>query len=194
MDTANDTWASTIILFLDVDGVLATSRCLLFDFEDDGRDATLYFSSKDPFIPLEVDRLRILEWIVKATGAKIVLSSTWRLEPSMRAFLLQAFEAHGIPAQTVIGDTPSRADGRGSEIKEWLHSQPASSVIRYVIFDDQHDQNILLHHPVECFFKTILPHREDAAQEGLTWPLAHRAREFLTSTAMLIPAAAAGNV
>ena len=67
-------------IFLDVDGVLAMSRCQTLDFDED--DETLFFPKQieggDFIPPLEKMQLTNLALVIKECNAKIVLSSTWR--------------------------------------------------------------------------------------------------------------------
>ena len=77
--------------------MLNTMRCLTCDYADD--DPSLVFPDDQHlagFVPLERSCLAQLRRIIHATGAHIVLSTTWRLEPAMRAFLLQALDVSGI--------------------------------------------------------------------------------------------------
>jgi len=96
--------------------------------------------------PNAVKRLRR---IVDATGAKIVVSSTWRLFPDHLDALRCALDICGLPEDVIVGATPSKGlidhgDGvvswvsatRGSEIKAWLDEHPTDT---FVILDDDWD-------------------------------------------------------
>lgn len=103
------------IIFLDVDGVLndaVTTADLMNDF---------------PTKP----HLDCLKQIVDATGAKIVLSSTWRLFPSARNDVKNALRNVGLE---FIDKTKELKD-RATEIEEWLSRHP--EVENYVILDDE---------------------------------------------------------
>ena len=95
--------------------MLNTMRCLTCDYADD--DPSLVLPDDQHlagFVPLERSCLAQLRRIIHATGAHIVLSTTWRLEPAMRAFLLQALDVSGIGRGAVVGDTPAMPGaGRG---------------------------------------------------------------------------------
>lgn len=116
------------VIFLDVDGVLNTRE-------------TWGFERQFP-LPL-VARLRHL---VDTTGAKIVVSSTWRI--SLMDRLLSNLEVGGVPRETVIDATPFlqphglEAVPRGIEIQAWLDSHP--EVNTFVILDDGTDMAHLL--------------------------------------------------
>ena len=102
--------------------MLNTMRCLTCDYADD--DPSLVFPDDQHlagFVPLERSCLAQLRRIIHATGAHIVLSTTWRLEPAMRAFLLQALDVSGIGGGGGVGDTPAvPGAGRGQEISAFL--------------------------------------------------------------------------
>ena len=102
------------VIFLDIDGVLNCSK------------------TRNPRkLPYVVDKrlLALLKRMLKRTGAKIVLSSTWRIDPVGRF----AAKHHGIPVYDYSPDMPKSP--RHQEIKRWLRQHP--SVTRYAIIDDE---------------------------------------------------------
>lgn len=105
------------IIFLDIDGVLATRKTKY-----------LYFQKEC------VDELkRVLE----ETDARIVLSSAWRCHWKMED-LKAIFEDAGINGDLIVGATPSLLNGgRGTEISMWLRDNKDIWVKRYVIIDDE---------------------------------------------------------
>ena len=116
------------IIFLDVDGVLNceythTKGMSLFPI--------------DPYMVLLVDR------IVQATGAKVVLSSSWRYHPESAAIVKKSVD--------FIDVTPMNrgTSSRGTEIKAWLDAHP--DVTKYAILDDNTD---MLTAQMPSFFKT----------------------------------------
>lgn len=114
------------ILFLDVDGVLNNGNWAMEMYEKGVRvfrDGLLYEPS-----------LRQLRRIVDATGARIVVSSSWRLDPESYACLLDWLEKFGM---TVYDETPSTGGQRGDDITAWLDEHPGNW--RYVILDDDDD-------------------------------------------------------
>lgn len=150
------------IIFLDVDGVL----CL------NGR--TL------PPEPLEQ-----LKRIIEATGAQIVLSSTWRIHDESKTILWLRFQQIGVP--TWIDQTPDLnrldqlvMDGvndvpRHLEIGEWFRRATWLSgpgVRRFAIIDDM-DSAEYPGRP-ECFFRTSL-------RTGLTADIADRVIAYLNA-------------
>lgn len=108
------------ILFLDVDGVLNCEASWTLDM-------------------LDVDCCRRLLAMLDRTGAKIVLSSSWRGMPGLEERLAK----YGVMAY-VIGRTP-RLGGpdrvRGDEIADWLRHHPAElgENGRWAIVDDDSD-------------------------------------------------------
>ena len=115
------------VIFLDIDGVLNT---------DAYRENTEvdYFEN-----PVSEVHMCLLEYLVKKTDAKIVLSSTWReyWEPGeiqsdrFGNYINKLFEKYGL---AIFDKTPELRD-RSEEIDEWikLHQGEIES---YVILDD----------------------------------------------------------
>ena len=145
------------VIFLDIDGVLNSERYARklaakhrqLGHPEDSRacDCFKTYQQVDP------DAIARLNRLVAATGAKIVVSSTWRKlfdPPELRRIL----EEHGLVAE-IIGETPdghhdeelraSLRDNdlspermqRGFEIDYWLRQHP--EVDRFVILDDGSD-------------------------------------------------------
>ncbi len=141
-------------LFLDVDGVL--NRC-----------------DKSPS-RLESDLLANLARIVAATDCGIVLSSTWRLNPSALEELALAFEACGL---AIAGMTPDlcglsesgifMAKERGEEIQAWMNENGTPE--RFCIIDDNSDMAHLGRNLVQT-----------DSFEGLTETIAERVIDLLT--------------
>ncbi|MBE3086037.1 MAG: hypothetical protein IMZ64_07460 [Bacteroidetes bacterium] len=147
------------IVFLDLDGVLNTPQYAVQAFSmwkrTDG-----WFKSRDKygqvFDPLAC---ACLEYLVHSTGAKVVISSTWRM--SGLEVMQQMFKDREI-AVDVIGITPTEVDvvergtleyydlvDRGHEIQQWVNDNEVSN---YVILDDHNDftPEQLEFHYVDC--------------------------------------------
>lgn len=136
------------VIFLDIDGVLNTEVFQRAFFGILGRlnierpeakkiaKAELRDEYGIMFDPMAVD---MLEWIIKDTGAKIVISSTWRM--SGLTIMQEMWKHRNLPGE-IIDITPNhmRRTGstlqRGKEIQEWLDANPVES---YVIIDDDAD-------------------------------------------------------
>lgn len=117
------------IIFLDVDGVLNCE------------------STKERFhgyIGVEQSKISLLKEIVEATNAKIVLSSTWRLDMLWHKqgrsvkldtynYLVDELAKQGI---AIFDITPHHKDSwRGREIQEWLNTT-TEEIDGYVVIDD----------------------------------------------------------
>lgn len=116
------------VLFLDVDGVLNS----------------LAWCAKQPAMKRAEDMLdpqavkRVIR-VCEATGAVIVLSSSWRHAPNLVAKLREV----GLP---IIDVTPSLSDNpRWIEISAWLSRHKGEKVERYAIIDDDADADITDH-------------------------------------------------
>ena len=115
------------VIFLDIDGVV---NC--WDTKE---------RAPSRVIGVEQRLIAHIKEIVDATGAKIVLSSTWRkdwafdlLDGKDWIYLRDEFAKQGLH---FLDYTPSRRDShRGEEIKEWLESTDYD-VESYVVIDDE---------------------------------------------------------
>ena len=104
------------VLFTDIDGVLNCRR-----------------TPNPRKLPYVVDENMLARFkaVLQATGAKVVLSSTWRYDP---AGLFSA-KYWGIPFDDVLPDLPGRA--RRDEVLAWLAANRGAS--RYAVLDDDDD-------------------------------------------------------
>ena len=178
---------SSSIIFLDCDGVLANSRAHCCPQWVEGVDAgkrlsyaddpTLFPHPENAMVPLERPCLEQLARVVRATGADVVLSTSWRLAQGKRAFLVSALAAYGI---RVVGDTPDIATTRrGQEVAQWIAEN--RFVGTFVILDDGHEESFestALHSKL-VLTTMCAPH--EPAGEGLTPALADRAIEVLAA-------------
>src|SRR5580704_14598170 len=114
------------VIFLDIDGVLNCKK-----------------TSNPRKLPYVVDRRLLAKFkqLIERTGAKVVLSSTWRYDPA------GVFSAKhwGIPFMDLTPDLPKRP--RRDEILAWLKKHPR--VTRFVVIDDEDDEldELLLDQP-----------------------------------------------
>lgn len=112
------------IIFLDIDGVLAPAGKSL------------------PRNTLDKDLVQNLNELLQETGAKVVISSTWRKTLDI-AELEAIFKAHGFTGE-IIGTTPILKEYytvRGNEIYKWMKDRniPTSDYTNYLIIDDDSD-------------------------------------------------------
>lgn len=125
-------------IFLDIDGVLNSNDYFsslehikrMDKFLEMGFDSSIAYgvSSIDPVAVKNLNKL------VKDTGAKIVVSSTWRTSPN----LSEIFKISGIEAPIFSITPSSRSRIRGEEIQAWLDKK-AESPYKYIILDDDSD-------------------------------------------------------
>jgi hypothetical protein len=104
------------VIFLDIDGVLNCSK-----------------TPNPRKLPYIVDQkiLARLKKLLGRTGAKVVLSSTWRIDPVG----CYAARHWGVPFIDVCPDMPKSP--RCTEILNWLAAHPR--VARYAVIDDEDD-------------------------------------------------------
>jgi hypothetical protein len=118
------------IVFLDIDGVLNDSR----------------FNAAAESSSLLRPAVERLNQILRASGAKLVLSSSWRYLILERAMTVEGFEyllrTHGLDKGCLIGHTgPDAADegdhvsGRAAQIRAWLAASN-HNVTAWVALDD----------------------------------------------------------
>lgn len=120
------------IIFLDIDGVL---NVIPEEHDEFGGCFHKHFE----------DNLR---WIIEQTGAKIVISSTWRFSGLS---VMQEMWKHRALAGEVIDITPHIGIcKRGYEIQEWIENNK-DKIQSYCIIDDDTD---MLPHQMKFFVKT----------------------------------------
>lgn len=150
------------VIFLDIDGVLVTGEHTERNYKATG----VVLSGSD--IPFDPSTVNNLNWLIKESGAKIVISSSWRYLhdiDSMRGIL----SGYGVVGD-VIGMTHKGDSRRGLEIAEWLR-RTKESIESYVILDDDANYDCTQDHPDCCVDTTF--------QYGLTELHAKRAFEIL---------------
>ena len=143
------------VIFLDVDGVLNNGAWAIEMFDKGIRvyhDDLLYEPS-----------LEQLRRIVDATGAVIVVSSSWRQIPIAYLHLKEWLEKFGME---INDKTPYVGGERGDDITAWFNRHPGDW--KYVILDDDDDMGIHMPHLVRTSF-----------DEGLTMKEADRCIEML---------------
>lgn len=173
------------VIFLDIDGVLNTEIYIAAfwdickQLELSRADANLLkrLHLNDRFgVRFDPMAVRALNWVVESTGAKIVISSTWRLAGLEN--MKEMWEERKLPGE-IIDITPSLLNQRGTTlcrgeevhmwIKEWEEKNKGEK-LSYVAIDDDSD---LLPLCEGHFVKTDY-------QYGLTIDLAERCIEILT--------------
>jgi hypothetical protein len=142
------------LIFLDIDGVLNHQQ-----FWHEKRQADQYKELPEdaPYGAHDIDpvKMGLLNTLVDATGAKVVISSSWRIGRSVDD-LRELFDWFGFTGE-IIDKTPRLWFGhdqdeewrntsvpRGCEIKAWMENNKdrlgdKMSRVKYVIFDDDSD-------------------------------------------------------
>lgn len=126
-------------MFLDFDGVLNDARYVRRALEARGAMEGLgeRWRPSDHLDPARVARLNAL---LAATGAEVVISSSWRLSFELPRIVL-LLEGAGF-AGRVVGRTPWIAHhARHVEISRWL-GQQRPEVDRFVVLDDDQDAGV----------------------------------------------------
>lgn len=129
------------VLFLDIDGVLNSMqmwRRLEREYPNQRDDFWETFNDH-PERELDVRHVPLLNRITNTTGAKIVISSAWRLFHEHEA-LKGILKGIGVTGEIIgrTGNDPTMVSRqRGDEIREWLELHP--EVTHFVILDDGSD-------------------------------------------------------
>ncbi|MCR5679451.1 MAG: hypothetical protein K6G08_04480 [Prevotella sp.] len=130
-------------LFLDIDGVLNTGH-----YSDYLIENGLCETDADGYL-FAIEAVQNLERIIEATDAKIIITSTWRLDGDMQALWRNrnlAGEVIGVTPtllrEKAIGKIKAYYGHRGMEVEAWLQDN-AIAPYKYAILDDEDDY--LLH-------------------------------------------------
>lgn len=128
------------VIFLDIDGVLV-NRDSLTEAHKSGVEKSWLQRSADQLNKKLIENLNL---VVEKTGAKIVISSSWRILHSQTE-IRQMLRESGLKENCVIGVTPvirEMGKKRGDEIQEWKDSWESIhryEVTSFVIVDDDSD-------------------------------------------------------
>ena len=115
------------VIFLDIDGVLNSD-----DYIDIAKN------SQGIERHIDIDKVKLLKKVIDETGAKTVLTSSWRNSNDIGPLreLLAKYEIY-------FDVTPFINWERGLEIKQWLLEH--NRVEDYIILDDAFDKEMLRH-------------------------------------------------
>jgi len=151
------------VLFLDIDGVLVNAHTLGLPLLPRERVNQRHHQ-------FDQECVEILNFVLRKTGAVIVLSSSWRIGSEEYFGDLRAYIAEQGVKGTVISRTPDafqvpNEDGefdghwsrRGNEIQKWLDDHPA--VDKFAIIDDDSDMEHLMPYLVKTNFEEGLQKR-----------------------------------
>lgn len=131
-------FTKNIIVFLDIDGVL------------NHEDYLKYSDNTDMSNMLDPKAINLINDLLQATKAKIVISSSWRLGHSLNE-IQNLFQKVGFHyPERIIGatiDLPNKP--RGDEIALWLAQVPIDA---FVIFDDDEDMSSVQENLIQTQF------------------------------------------
>jgi len=135
------------IVFLDFDGVLNSHDFLHRWQENAAREAVEFKGNEHLMLdPVAVGRVN---QILAASGAKVVISSSWRHGWTIER-LKEILKAVGFVGE-VIDYTPKHGKDRGHEIDEWLQDHDEGHD-PFVILDDDSDMSHMTKHLVKTAF------------------------------------------
>lgn len=109
------------VIFLDVDGVLNSD-----EYFDKIRNLDIQGIERE----VDIEKIKLLKKAIDKTGAKVVLSSSWRYTKYAQ-YLKELLSNYDI----YVDSTPFIENERGLEIKKWLSDN--QDVEDFVILDDE---------------------------------------------------------
>lgn len=100
---------------------------------------------------IDIKAVAILNRIIQATDAEVVISSSWRIATSLEA-ITKLLNKKGFVGN-VIGSTPILGLRRGLEIQAWIDARVPSPDSTWAILDDDSDMEHLQHLLVKTTFQ-----------------------------------------
>lgn len=140
------------VVFLDIDGVLNNSNWAI-QMYDEG--VHVYAENL-----LDERAIRLLQKLIDATDAKIVVSSSWRRDK----YAMQCLSDQLKPME-IYDVTPLKSSIRGDEISAWLKKH--KDVESYVIIDDDSDMGDHMDHLIQTTFERGL--QPEHIEEAIKW-------------------------
>lgn len=144
------------IIFLDIDGVVNTLQLDTESFNNGMKPHDGFYYDLCGNESRRVSNRQAVMWLnklCKDTGAKIVISSTWRM-CEKNVTTEECLRNTGLlPEIEVIGKTPVISGCcRGDEISWWLGSNFGENMnnVSFVILDDDTDMGDYMEHLVQC--------------------------------------------
>lgn len=135
------------VIFLDIDGVLNNELFTIMLHDRLLGKEQYYQCFKDlGEMPFDYRSCYILQALIRDTGAKVVLSSTWRLSQKH----IDGIKRYaGIEIHDKTPRIIDKSGCRGDEIQLYLHEHP--EIENYVIIDDDSDMlPMQMSHFVKC--------------------------------------------
>lgn len=109
------------VIFLDIDGVLNSD-----EYFDRIKDLNIQGIQSE----VDIEKIRLLKKAIDVTGARVVLSSSWRYTRNAQ-YLKELLLQYNI----FTDSTPFLQNRRGLEIKKYLENNP--NIEDFVILDDE---------------------------------------------------------
>ena len=147
------------VIFLDIDGVLNNYNYAMSVYnkkvEAQGAQGSAHSVINDCYDHFDPVSVQVLNEILEETGAKIVISSAWRIVNTIDE-LREHFTKQNIKNFDIIDVTPSHSKvitnmGRGGEILEWITNNKLP-LDEFVIIDDSDDMNPYMDKLVQTTF------------------------------------------
>jgi len=141
------------VIFLDMDGVINSADYLLRRRKDKIRKKKIKTKENRCIRMIDEKAVKLLNEIIEATDAKIVISSTWRIQNSTE--MIQSYlNKRGFKGE-VISQTPRFPfKDRGDEIERWLKTH--DSVESFIILDDSSDMGPMMDRLIRTTWATGL--------------------------------------
>jgi hypothetical protein len=136
------------VIFLDIDGVLNSGKYI----------KALDGAFDDPKNQMDPEAIKLINRLTDSTGAKLVVSSTWRL-----AFIKSAdpvgqlaicMRSYGLTGEVIDMTNQCAGSSRGVEIQGWLDNKYTQlGIDKFVIIDDDSDIDHLRKYLVKTKFE-----------------------------------------
>jgi hypothetical protein len=156
------------VIFLDFDGVVNSQNWYKRRVDEVGMDDV---HSQYPFYEIDPEAVKRINFIIEKTGAKVVVSSTWRhgrsVEDLTKILQFAGFNGEIVDVTPHMGGIKGYTVPRGCEIEQWLEQKnfkrinwsiarlrekvEKSEVKNYIILDDDSD---MLYNQREHFVQT----------------------------------------
>lgn len=140
------------IIFLDIDGVLNCQDTFIENYQErvllnKYLDKSVENNVKISMCDIDYEKVMLVKYICDATGAKIVVTSSWRLLKNY-IFIEEKLIQMGL---SIIDVTDYIYNNRGDEIRDYLNNH---KVDRFIILDDEvfPDFNDLVNYLVKTDF------------------------------------------
>ena len=152
------------IVFLDIDGVLNHAGWLVNRMRHEDLAMRYAFHAKEDMLRsacgLDPACIEQLNFIYEETGARFVLSSTWRKDHTViqmnRLLRYYGFESYLVGTTHSLVKKPEKTEhglwvsaGRGREIELWLKTMNFYEPTRIAILDDDGDMTPYMDHLVQ---------------------------------------------